>query len=398
MTWRDQLQKASFRGVSFEVESDDATFGRRVETHEYPQRDVPYVEDLGRKAREKNLTAFVIGDDYMAKRDDLLGALEKAGPGELVHPYYGRMMVSVTDVRVSHSFRDGGMCSFQISFIESGELAYPAAVNSTSTQSLLAADSLQVACIADFAENFSVEKLPDFAVQDAVNGFSSALKSIDGALTQAGIVLANPLSLLNDDLAQLVRTPGELATRFFAVYAKAGAVLNTLSGLGDVNALNMFNTLNTLRLTRFFNKSYSAGKTPTRVRMVKNSIAIDTLVRQSLIVQAAGMAASMPLPVYDDAIVLKSEILITIEDEFEVANDTNYLALKNLRSKTHADITSRTQNAARLKEILPKEVMPALVISYDLYEDASRETEITERNKVRHPGFVPANPIKVLSA
>lgn len=398
MSWREQLQKASFRGVGFEVDSDDATFGRRNETHEYPQRDIPYVEDLGRKAREKNLQAFVIGDDYMAKRDALITALEKAGPGELVHPYYGRMIVSIGDVRVSHSFRDGGMCTFQIAFIEYGELAYPAAVNSTSTQSLQAADALQTACIADFTNGFTVDNLPDFAVQGAVSGFSGALNSIDGALTSAGVVLSNPLSLLNDDLAQLVRTPGELATRFFAVFAKAGAVLNTLSGLGDVNALNMLNALGTLRLTSLFNKSYSAGNTPTRAQMVKNSIAIDTLVRQSLIVQAAGMAASMPLPVYDDAIVLKNEIISTIDDEVVSANDETYLVLKTLRSKTHADITSRTQNAARLKEISPKEVTPALVLAYDLYEDAARESEITARNKVRHPGFVPADTIKVLSA
>ncbi len=398
MSWRDRLQKASFRGVSFEVESDDATFGRRVETHEYPQRDTPYVEDLGRKAREKNLQAFVIGDDYMAKRDQLLGALEKAGSGELVHPYYGRMIVSVIDVRVNHSFRDGGMCGFQISFIESGELAFPAAVNSTSTQSLQAADALQVASIANFTDSFTVDNLPDFAVQDAVTGFSVALKSIDGALTSAGVVLSNPLSLLNDDLAELVRSPGELATRFFAVYAKSGAVLNTLSGLGDVNALNMINALSTLRLASLFNKSYSAGNTPTRAQMVKNNIAIDTMVRQSLIVQAAGMAASMPLPVYDDAIVLKNEIISTIDGEVGSANDETYLVLKTLRSKTHADITSRTQSAARLKEISPKEVTPALVLAYDLYEDAARESEITARNKVRHPGFVPADKIKVLSA
>jgi prophage DNA circulation protein len=398
MTWRDQLQKASFRGIAFEVESDDATFGRRVETHEYPQRDMPYVEDLGRKARERNLTAFIVGDDYMTKRDELLGALEKAGPGELVHPYYGRMMVSVINARVSHSFRDGGMCSFQISFIESGDLAYPAAVNSTATQSQIAADDLQSACIADFTDNFTVDNLPDFAVQDAITGFGGALTSIDSALTSAGVVLANPLSLLSDDMATLVRTPAELANLFFAIYAKGAAVLNVASGLGDVNALNMLNTLTTLRLSSIFNTTHTAGRTPTRVQMVQNSKAIETMVRQSLIVQAAGMTATMPLPVYDDAMVLKAEILSTIDAEVETASDSTYLVLKTLRSKTYADITARTQGAASLQNIAPNEVMPALVLAYDLYEDTGREVEITDRNKVRHPGFVPANPIKVLSA
>ncbi|HCS4673821.1 TPA: DNA circularization N-terminal domain-containing protein, partial [Escherichia coli] len=48
MTWKDRLQDASFRGVPFKVEEESAGAGRRVETHEYPNRDKPYTEDLGK--------------------------------------------------------------------------------------------------------------------------------------------------------------------------------------------------------------------------------------------------------------------------------------------------------------------------------------------------------------
>lgn len=48
MTWKDRLQDASFRGVPFKVEEESAGTGRRVETHEYPNRDKPYTEDLGK--------------------------------------------------------------------------------------------------------------------------------------------------------------------------------------------------------------------------------------------------------------------------------------------------------------------------------------------------------------
>ena len=39
MTWKDRLQDASFRGVPFKVEEESAGTGRRVETHEYPNRE-----------------------------------------------------------------------------------------------------------------------------------------------------------------------------------------------------------------------------------------------------------------------------------------------------------------------------------------------------------------------
>lgn len=47
MTWKDRLQDASFRGVPFKVEEESAGTGRRVETHEYPNRDKPYTTQPG---------------------------------------------------------------------------------------------------------------------------------------------------------------------------------------------------------------------------------------------------------------------------------------------------------------------------------------------------------------
>ena len=47
-TW-ENLRPASFRGVAFEVGSHSESGGRRVELHEYPLRDAPYAEDLGKK-------------------------------------------------------------------------------------------------------------------------------------------------------------------------------------------------------------------------------------------------------------------------------------------------------------------------------------------------------------
>ena len=52
---------------------------------------------------------------------------------------------------------------------------------------------------------------------------------------------------------------------------------------------------------------------------------------------------------------------------------------------------------ARLDTLTPPEVLPALVVSYDYYGDATRDAELVARNRVRHPGFVPALPIKVLT-
>ncbi len=72
MGWRENLRKGSFRGIPFFVDSSSAGFGRRNVLHEYPLRDTPYAEDLGRAQKEFTVEATVIGDDYLRKRDALI--------------------------------------------------------------------------------------------------------------------------------------------------------------------------------------------------------------------------------------------------------------------------------------------------------------------------------------
>ena len=127
--WRKRLLPASFRGVPFEVESDSSPVGRRTQVHEFVQRDDPVVEDLGRKVRTYKLAAFVIGGDYMAKRDALLAALDEAGAGELMHPWLGRMLVTATDCELSHSRQEGGMCRFELTFVKDSDLSLVATAN-----------------------------------------------------------------------------------------------------------------------------------------------------------------------------------------------------------------------------------------------------------------------------
>ncbi|EFB2151015.1 DUF4113 domain-containing protein [Escherichia coli] len=66
MTWKDRLQDASFRGVPFKVEEESAGTGRRVETHEYPNRDKPYIQPQLQMKRE------MLSPRYTTRYDDIL--------------------------------------------------------------------------------------------------------------------------------------------------------------------------------------------------------------------------------------------------------------------------------------------------------------------------------------
>lgn len=399
MAWQDQLQKASFRGVEFQVEADDAAFGRRVQLHEYPQRDKPFVEDMGRKAREISLTAFLVGPEYMAARDRLLEAVEQAGPGELVHPWYGRLAVSIKDdgCRVTHSRDEGGVCRIRLTFIESGELAFPAAGAASGAKTLLAADALEELSIEQFAEGFTLDGFPAWVADDALAAAGDMLGTLDGVLSSG--ILTNPAGTLLGELGDLLAVPMNFATRLFGLYSKTAAVVQRLTAGADFSTANYRRASSAVRAAgQFPAASRGSVVTPARTRLYDNRAALAALQRRAALVQASAMTATMPLPVFDDAVALRRDLLVALDAEAAQADDVAYVALAELRTQVHRDMGARIRAAARLRDYAPGEVLPALAVAYDLYEDTAREDEIIVRNRIRHPGFVPPAPLKVLSA
>lgn len=159
--WRDSLRLASFRGVYFHVETSGRQSGRRTVTHQFPKRNLPYAEDMGREAVHWSFTAYVLlhdtklnhGDNkvysgLLAQRNALVQALEEDGPGELIHPSLsfnytggregssqgGPMMAMCERYSVSESRQKGGYYEFDMQFVEAG---LPPTAVTTDSRSIL---------------------------------------------------------------------------------------------------------------------------------------------------------------------------------------------------------------------------------------------------------------------
>lgn len=156
MAWQDRLRQGSFRGARFHIERHERAGGRRVHNHEYPGKDEPYPEDLGRRAREFEVQCYVIGPDYMADRDALLDACEAAGPGTLVHPYFGTRRVSCTEYKESESSQEGGMARFSLKFSDAGANRYPVAEADTAAAVDGVAAEAEQALVDQFVEAFTL--------------------------------------------------------------------------------------------------------------------------------------------------------------------------------------------------------------------------------------------------
>ncbi|WP_028310985.1 DNA circularization protein [Derxia gummosa] len=384
MSWRDTLRPATWRGVPMHVEADDMAGGRRGQLHEYPQRDRPWFDDLGRKARTFAVTAYVIGADYMAARDALLAACEQGGPGTLVHPWLGSLTVVLTDYRCSQSQAEGGMARFALSFSETAELSSPSATAATDSQLATAAAAAGAASVASAGNQISIAELPDSVEGSAITSVQNAL-----AVVQHAWGVASPAGIIAS-VQTLLRTPAALAQGIADLYvgittADYGELLRSAFGALDL-------------LPRLPRRRSTATGTPAAVQTSGNDAAVQTLVRQQLLVMAAASVARMPeLPVADDAEQLAQRIAAAIDGELATATDGEFAALVDLRGAVLRDVATRARDSARLRSITPVTVLPVAVLAHDLYADATRADEILTRNRIRHPLFVPPRALQVLS-
>lgn len=402
-----QLRRASFRGVPFEVTSSNLSIGRRTQTFEYPQRDDPFTEDMGRSKRTIRITAFVVGYDYIARMKRLIAACEKPGSGRLIHPWLGSMEVTPTDLSAP-VFESNRVASVSLTFVESGKLQYPNALLDVGAKCLSAAQLLVNAEFDEFVKTFDLTGAQDF-VKEAVG---LDLQGIFNSETVQSVCdafdLADELATLSHDVITLAEgAPDALFNRVLDTYGLRGFA-STVHAWTDVShrfrSLTQSSELNSA-------KPQAVASRTTSERIEKANAAGQAMIRglsvANMVVAASEIGtsndrldASTPVQTapYDDLIAVRNEILEAIDEEsLKVSSDLIYEALCESRSAVYEAITQRAEKQARLVSFKPSSVQPALVLAYDYYGDASREAEIVGRNKIRHSGFVPAVELKLLN-
>lgn len=385
MTWRDRIGDgtAEFRGVVLYLERGSISPGRRVEVHEYPLRDEPYAEDLGRKAREWQITGYLVGDDYDAQRNRLADALELPGAFEMRHSYYGTHQVVVTgDARITESTREGGMARVTLTVVRADDKPrYPRAVADTQKVVEDRAESAFDALQAEFEEQFEIVDLAADRVEEVETAILNALQDAEGIAGDIG-----------GTIARVIRTPGELGV----------AIIDSLVGIADRLA-------EPLRALRSYEVLFGSGETrsasltaplDTRLQAQAQTAAVN-LVRRGSAVAAARASAGWTYNTRDSAQQSLETIHRGLTDPLsttEPPTPATTQRLVSLRAAVVDDLRRRGTALPELTVFNTRRAMPALVIAHRLYGDATRSEEIVARNRVRHPGAVPGgSELEVLS-
>ncbi|WP_431474807.1 DNA circularization N-terminal domain-containing protein [Marinobacter sp. KM021] len=378
MPWSDRIGEAvaTFRGIEIHLERTSQTPGRRVEVYEYPLRDQPYAEDLGRNKREWQVEGFLIGPDYDLARQRLVEAAETPGAGELVHPYYGtHQVVLVGGMRIRESTREGGIARVSFTVVRADdEPRLPRVTQDTQRQVQRTVAEAEQAVLDDFEENFNILELATDRVAAIETGLQNALRGIESAVGD----VTGPIS-------ELIRSPAELGAQILESIATVRDLVNEPG-----RALGVYDDL------------FSAGDEPPvtspldpvpRQLQMAAIRAGNNLVRRAAVLQSAQVAAATDWLAADDAIAARDTITAGIElqltSDFVPANDV-YASLTAVRAAVVRDLEQRGAQLPRLRSVTLQQPLPALVVAQKLYGDAGRADELISRNRVAHPGRVPA--------
>lgn len=391
MGWKERFRQGSFRGVSFLIDAADSDFGRRVVSHEFPQQEKPFVEDLGRKARRFVIDAFLLGNDYLTSRDLLLVALEKKGSGPLVHPLYGRIVVHVEAVKIRDASTETRIARLQMTFVETGETVLPQVSTDTVAVVKAAAMSTKDRIKAVFTKVYDFAGIPYAQTQSVLASLQSASEAIQGAQGALNKVseFAKDLQDIGGALNQLVLDAELLADSF----------LNII-GFGLLDDDQNGDLIPDLRQS-FQGLSGLTDFDPALNARSGSSDAFALLIQVAAINTTAYITSQIEYDSVDEATQYRDQVFAALDTLSSVdgLDDDIFNALEDLRASVQKDIDARATTLARVVEYNANQPLPALVIANQLYGAIDQEADIIARNRIVHPGFVSGlgKPIKVLT-
>lgn len=429
------LRQCSYKGVPFQAAAVTKTIQRRQVLHEYPQRDIPYLEDLGKGATLYKVTAFLVGDNCVAQAKRLEKALLTVGAGTFVHPWDGALTVSVYQAsNISYSNSELRYCSLDITFVEAGELGYPNKLADGPTLARQLADKLGLSAVSDFVESFK-QTAAYKLVQAAINGTlletlgiisDAEIAQILGFVDEVTTFAEQAIGLLTDEprgFAEKLSSVLGLA-RFASVETRWSGIVNQISQLTTSEELN--------RRTNQF-AQIPAVVSNIEAESLQDSAAVETLTRQLLLANAIGASTLIGTSLDTTAIVdidqsgsgdtsedsgedsersdpdtvttsvdelleVRDHLIASIDNELQnpLISDGLFINLLQARSVVFSILTSKAEGLSRLLSIETPQIEPSLVLAYDYYDDASRSDEIETRNRVIHGAFCPSE-LRILS-
>lgn len=235
-----KLPFGSYKGVDFHFQESSITGGRKTISHEYPDSNERYVEDLGLLQKSFSISAFVDTNISFADRDALIKVLEEAGIGTLIHPLYGEQDVVVISYTLNDNINSLGFTKFDISFQRAEKNKLP--TSTKGNKGFLASLKSKILGKNEDAFNSAFKTVTDAkakldsanqTVKKVMRKVQNFTRVAQGSVDTIGDLTTTINEIVNTSVA-LVKTPSVLATKLRMVFDNMAVAYNNSSDVVKV--------------------------------------------------------------------------------------------------------------------------------------------------------------------
>lgn len=393
MSILENLKKASFRGVEFLISTATTDGGRKVVTHEYPNTDRRFVEDLGRLQKVFTVEGFINQPDYFGKRNRLINALEQPGIGILSHPFFGDIRVVARPYSISENMSNIGTATVRMTFERSDVSIFPQitgineatiaskvdTVTESSGQSIL--DDYQTPTIFD---NFQ-------KAQNKLANLGAKFREAARKVSQATEAISNfnaTITQFERDLSAMTATPQLLVSNLESVFAALSNVAqtdalqievnSTLFNFGEDDPEPQFDTANQREVNNNFN-------------VINNAVNAQALAYSYLTASQIEYGNTEEVDNIQNSIETQYSFL----EEENVEQDL-FRDIEDLRVDAQEFFNNIRLNVSKITTINTNKI-PATVLAYNYYGNIDNTESIITLNNIRYPVAVEGD-IRILTA
>ncbi len=368
--WLTAFRPASFRGVGFEVEIEDAEGGRRLGVSPIAYSDRHIDEDQGGQPQRVTLTAYVVGDLADQKARALMGALQRPGPGTLVMPMLGASIARAPSWRLSRDKRRAGYVAFDVEFVlgglgSAGFATVPAAAR-------ISAAMMEGAAILGSAVSWSLRSVsPGRGDHHAASAIlvASRLANLAPAI-QAGSADAAMVTDAAQTIVRYASTPVENAVPIAAM------IVSTVQAVAERGPAG---------------RALSEALTP-------DATSVEPFAAAAAAAFAAGYCLALArrdFAARQDARAAREQISPVVDPVLAVVADWLNVAVYGWLSDIAAICAQELSDiAANLSPVVRVETgvsLPATLAAYMIYGEVDRAEELALRNAAATPAMMPVS-------
>lgn len=388
--WIKTIGQASFKGQPFFVDRVGEDGGRGLVIHKFPNRDQPYIEDLGEEPRTFSVTAYLHGNDADAVASAFTELMASSGPGLLTLPVRTAVVVRAHTVKRADEKDKLGYIAFECQFVREGAafalISLPALLN----VAYGGIDAVAGLIGAALARGVTVNGAPDHVVAAVYDTLAAGAATFD-AVRLSNAVEPAASAKSRDRLAAFVATAADHGPDLVALTGELVAAARELAEAmpADIAVPAMLGVADAFAPVA----SSAIYLSPSAQIEARNTVEASRAVRLAALVAFTDAVLRRFYAARTEGVMARANVASRLDDELNEAagadNAALYVAMQEMRGAVADYLSRMIADLAPVLSVSANRSLPSLFWAWRLYADPLRGSELVARNGVRHPSFMP---------